>query len=59
MPPLRLGRLPAATFVFADAMPELPATLAVGPVTFATRAIRTFRLALDGRLKGGPPPLRL
>lgn len=50
LPLLRRGVLTAAIFVFADVMKELPATLIVRPFNFDTLAIRTFRLASDGRL---------
>ena len=50
-PLLRRGMLTAAIFVFADVMKELPATLIVRPFNFDTLAIRTFRLASDGRLE--------
>lgn len=51
VPLLRRGMLTAAIFVFADVMKELPATLIVRPFNFDTLAIRTFRLASDGRLE--------
>ena len=51
LPLLRPGLLTAAIFVFADVMKELPATLIVRPFNFDTLAIRTFRLASDGRLE--------
>ena len=51
LPLLRRGMLTAAIFVFADVMKELPATLIVRPFNFDTLAIRTFRLASDGRLE--------
>lgn len=51
LPLLRPGMLTAAIFVFADVMKELPATLIVRPFNFDTLAIRTFRLATDGRLE--------
>jgi iron(III) transport system permease protein len=51
MPLLRRGLLTASIFVFADVMKELPATLIVRPLNFDTLAIRTFRLASDGRLE--------
>lgn len=51
LPLLRRGMLAAAIFVFADVMKELPATLIVRPFNFDTLAIRTFRLATDGRLE--------
>jgi iron(III) transport system permease protein len=50
MPLLRPGLLTAAIFVFADVMKELPATLILRPFNFDTLAVRTFRLAQDGRL---------
>jgi iron(III) transport system permease protein len=50
LPLLRPGLLTAAIFVFADVMKELPATLILRPFNFDTLAIRTFRLASDGRL---------
>ena len=50
VPLLRRGMLTAAIFVFADVMKELPATLIVRPFNFDTLAVRTFRLATDGRL---------
>jgi iron(III) transport system permease protein len=50
-PLLHRGVLTAAIFVFADVMKELPATLIVRPFNFDTLAIRTFRLASDGRLE--------
>jgi len=49
-PLLRGGLLTAAIFVFADVMKELPATLIVRPFNLDTLAIRTYRLASDGRL---------
>lgn len=51
VPLLRRGMLTAAIFVFADVMKELPATLIVRPFNFDTLAVRTFRLAADGRLE--------
>ncbi|MBK5926604.1 ABC transporter permease [Rhodobaculum claviforme] len=51
VPLLRRGMLTAAIFVFADVMKELPATLIVRPFNFDTLAIRTYRLASDGRLE--------
>jgi iron(III) transport system permease protein len=51
VPLLRGGMLSAAIFVFADTMKELPATLILRPFNFDTLAIRTFRLASDGRLE--------
>lgn len=51
VPLLRRSVLTAAIFVFADVMKELPATLIVRPFNFDTLAIRTFRLASDGRLE--------
>ena len=51
VPLLRRGLLTAAILVFADVMKELPATLIVRPFNFDTLAIRTFRLASDGRLE--------
>jgi iron(III) transport system permease protein len=51
VPLLRGSLLSAAIFVFADVMKELPATLIVRPFNFDTLAIRTFRLASDGRLE--------
>jgi iron(III) transport system permease protein len=50
LPLLRPGLLTAAIFVFADVMKELPATLILRPFNFDTLAVRTFRLASDGRL---------
>ena len=50
LPLLRGSLLSAAIFVFADVMKELPATLIVRPFNLDTLAIRTFRLAADGRL---------
>jgi iron(III) transport system permease protein len=50
LPLLRSSLLSAAIFVFADVMKELPATLLVRPFNLDTLAIRTFRLAADGRL---------
>ncbi len=50
-PLLRRGMLTAAIFVFADVMKELPATMILRPFNFDTLAIRTFRLASDGRLE--------
>jgi iron(III) transport system permease protein len=50
LPLLRPGLLSAAIFVFADVMKELPATLILRPFNFDTLAVRTFRLAADGRL---------
>lgn len=49
-PLLRKGLLTAAIFIFADVMKELPATLIVRPFNLDTLAIRTYRLASDGRL---------
>jgi iron(III) transport system permease protein len=49
-PLLRGGLLSAAIFIFADVMKELPATLIVRPFNLDTLAIRTYRLASDGRL---------
>jgi iron(III) transport system permease protein len=49
-PLLRGGLLTAAIFIFADVMKELPATLIVRPFNLDTLAIRTYRLASDGRL---------
>lgn len=49
-PLLRGGLLSAAIFIFADVMKELPATLIVRPFNMDTLAIRTYRLASDGRL---------
>lgn len=49
-PLLRSGLLSAAIFIFADVMKELPATLIVRPFNLDTLAIRTYRLASDGRL---------
>ncbi|MFN4058562.1 MAG: ABC transporter permease [Roseinatronobacter sp.] len=51
VPLLRRSVLTAAILVFADVMKELPATLIVRPFNFDTLAIRTFRLASDGRLE--------
>jgi iron(III) transport system permease protein len=51
LPLLRSSLLSAAIFVFADVMKELPATLIVRPFNLDTLAIRTFRLAADGRLE--------
>ncbi len=51
VPLLRRGVLAAAIFVFADVMKELPATIILRPFNFDTLAIRTFRLAQDGRLE--------
>jgi iron(III) transport system permease protein len=51
LPLLRPGMITAAIFVFADVMKELPATLIVRPFNFDTLAVRTFRLASDGRLE--------
>ncbi|MCC5975763.1 MAG: iron ABC transporter permease [Rubellimicrobium sp.] len=51
LPLLRRGLLAAAIFVFADVMKELPATIILRPFNFDTLAIRTFRLAQDGRLE--------
>lgn len=51
VPLLRRSMLTAAIFVFADVMKELPATLIVRPFNFDTLAIRTYRLATDGRLE--------
>jgi iron(III) transport system permease protein len=51
VPLLRRGLLTASILVFADVMKELPATLIVRPFNFDTLAIRTFRLASDGRLE--------
>ena len=51
MPLLRRGALAAAIFVFADVMKELPATIILRHFNFDTLAIRTFRLAQDGRLE--------
>lgn len=51
LPLLRRGVLAAAIFVFADVMKELPATIILRPFNFDTLAIRTFRLAQDGRLE--------
>ncbi|WP_209425529.1 iron ABC transporter permease [Pararhodobacter sp. SW119] len=51
LPLMRRGMLTAAIFVFADVMKELPATLIVRPFNFDTLAVRTFRLASDGRLE--------
>jgi iron(III) transport system permease protein len=51
LPLLRGSLLSAAIFVFADVMKELPATLILRPFNFDTLAIRTFRLASDGRLE--------
>lgn len=51
LPLLRPGLLTAAVFVFADVMKELPATLIVRPFNFDTLAVRTFRLASDGRIE--------
>lgn len=50
LPLLRGGLLTAAIFIFADVMKELPATLIVRPFNLDTLAIRTYRLASDGRL---------
>ncbi|WP_127107543.1 ABC transporter permease [Pararhodobacter zhoushanensis] len=50
LPLLRGGLLSAAIFIFADVMKELPATLIVRPFNLDTLAIRTYRLASDGRL---------
>lgn len=50
-PLLRSGMLTAVIFVFADVMKELPATLIVRPFNLDTLAIRTYRLASDGRLE--------
>ncbi|WP_370207419.1 ABC transporter permease [Pararhodobacter marinus] len=49
-PLLRGGLLSAAIFIFADVLKELPATLIVRPFNLDTLAIRTYRLASDGRL---------
>lgn len=49
-PLLRGGLLSASIFIFADVMKELPATLIVRPFNLDTLAIRTYRLATDGRL---------
>ncbi|WP_417628558.1 ABC transporter permease [Pararhodobacter aggregans] len=49
-PLLRGGLLSASIFIFADVMKELPATLIVRPFNLDTLAIRTYRLASDGRL---------
>ena len=51
VPLLRRGVLAAAIFVFADVMKELPATIILRPFNFDTLAVRTFRLAQDGRLE--------
>ncbi|MGY6697755.1 MAG: ABC transporter permease [Roseinatronobacter sp.] len=51
VPLLRRGVLAASIFVFADVMKELPATIILRPFNFDTLAIRTFRLAQDGRLE--------
>lgn len=50
LPLLRGSLVSAAIFVFADVMKELPATLIVRPFNLDTLAVRTFRLAGDGRL---------
>lgn len=50
LPLLRGGLLSAAIFIFSDVMKELPATLIVRPFNLDTLAVRTFRLASDGRL---------
>jgi iron(III) transport system permease protein len=50
LPLLRGSLISAAIFVFADVMKELPATLIVRPFNLDTLAVRTFRLAADGRL---------
>ena len=50
LPLLRGGLLSAAIFIFADVMKELPATLIVRPFNLDTLAVRTYRLATDGRL---------
>lgn len=50
LPLLRGSLVSAAIFVFADVMKELPATLIVRPFNLDTLAIRTFRLAADGRI---------
>lgn len=49
-PLLRSGLLSATIFIFADVMKELPATLIVRPFNLDTLAVRTHRLASDGRL---------
>lgn len=49
-PLLRGGLLSASIFIFSDVMKELPATLIVRPFNLDTLAIRTYRLASDGRL---------
>lgn len=50
LPLLRGSLVSAAIFVFADVMKELPATLIVRPFNLETLAVRTFRLAADGRI---------